>query len=107
VYLLDGAAYVSKRFAAAPATLDNLINDGRIRPAVVCFDARNRGGNSAGIADAQRYGEALVKEMMPMLRASYAISTNPADVIIGGFSAGGRARRTDRPLSPRMSSVTS
>jgi len=26
-----------------------------------------------------------------MLRASYAISTNPADVIIGGFSAGGRA----------------
>ena len=39
VYLLDGAAYVSNRFAAAPATLDNLINDGRIRPAVVCFDA--------------------------------------------------------------------
>lgn len=26
-----------------------------------------------------------------MLRASYAISPNPADVIIGGFSAGGRA----------------
>jgi enterochelin esterase-like enzyme len=91
VYLLDGAAYVSNRFAAAPATLDNLINDGRIRPAVVCFDARNRGGNSAGIAGAQRYGDALVKEMMPMLRASYAISTNRADVIIAGFSAGGRA----------------
>jgi enterochelin esterase family protein len=52
VYLLDGAAYVSNRFAAAPATLDNLINDRRIRPAVVCFDARNRGGNSAGIAGA-------------------------------------------------------
>jgi enterochelin esterase-like enzyme len=91
VYLLDGAAYVSNRFAAAPATLDNLINHGRIRPAVVCFDARNRGANSAGIAGAQRYGDALVKETIPMLRASYAISTNPADVIIGGFSAGGRA----------------
>ena len=91
VILLDGAAYVSHRFGAAPATLDNLINDGRIRPAVVCFDPRNRGGNTAGIGGAEKFGDALVQELLPMLRASYAISTNPADVIIGGFSAGGRA----------------
>jgi enterochelin esterase-like enzyme len=91
VILFDGAAYVSHRFGAAPVTLDNLINDGRIRPAVVCFDPRNRGPNTAGIGATEKFGDALVQELIPMLRASYAISPNPADVIIGGFSAGGRA----------------
>ena len=46
--LLDGAVYVSNRFGNAPATLDNLINDGRIRPAIVVFDPGNRGGGPAG-----------------------------------------------------------
>jgi enterochelin esterase family protein len=84
--LLDGAAYVSNWFINAPATLDNLINDGRIRPVIVVFDGGNRGNGPAmrGI-----YGEALVKELMPMLRASYPISPSPADTVIGGFSAGG------------------
>lgn len=91
VILFDGAAYVSHRFGAATVTLDNLINDGRIRPAVVCFDPRNRGPNTAGIGATEKFGDALVQELIPMLRASYAISTNPADVIIGGFSGGGLA----------------
>jgi enterochelin esterase-like enzyme len=90
VILLDGGTYVSSRFLAAPATFDNLINDGRIRPTVVCFDPGNR-GNAAGLAGAGNYGDALVQELMPMLRSSYAITTHPADVVIGGFSAGGRA----------------
>ncbi len=75
-------------FGNAPATLDNLINDGRIRPAIVLFDPGNRPGGPAGHAG---YGEALVRELMPMLRASYPISTNPADTVIGGYSAGGTA----------------
>ena len=81
---LDGAVYVSNRFLNAPATLDNLINDKRIRPVIVVFDAANRGPAGA------RYREALIGELMPMLRASYPISTSPADTVIGGFSAGGR-----------------
>jgi enterochelin esterase-like enzyme len=87
VVLLDGAAQVSRRFVNAPTTFDNLINDGRIRPAIVLFDPRNRGaaGGHAG------YGEALVREILPMVRASYPISTNPADTVIGGYSAGGTA----------------
>lgn len=87
VVLLDGAAYVSRRFGNAPTTLDNLINDGRIRPPIVLFDPRNRGVASSHAS----YGEALVREIMPMLRASYPISTNPADTVIGGYSAGGTA----------------
>ena len=91
VILFDGAAYVSSRFLAAPATFDNLINDGRILPAIVCFDPGNRGNAAAGLAGAARYGAALVQELMPMLRSSYAISSNPMGIVIGGFSAGGRA----------------
>ncbi len=86
--LLDGAAWVSNRFGNAPTTLDNLINDGRIRPAIVLFDPGNRPAGAAGHAG---YGEALVRELMPMLRAAYPISTNPADTVIGGYSAGGTA----------------
>jgi enterochelin esterase family protein len=86
--LLDGAAYVSNRFGNALATLDNLINDGRIRPPIVLFDLGNRGGGAAGRAS---YGEALVKEIMPMLRATYPISRNSADIVIGGSSGGGLA----------------
>ena len=86
--LLDGAAYVSNRFGNAPATLDNLIHDGRIRPAIVVFDPGNRGGGPVGVAS---YGEALVKELIPMMRASYPISSKSEDTLIGGFSAGGVA----------------
>ena len=35
--LFDGASYVNANASNAAATLDNLINDGRIRPVVVCF----------------------------------------------------------------------
>ena len=95
--LLDGAAYVSNRFGNAPATLDNLINDGRIRPAIVVFDPGNRGGGPAGRAS---YSDAIVKELVPMLRASYPISTSPADTVIGGFSGGGLAAAEIALLHP-------
>jgi enterochelin esterase family protein len=42
-----------------------------------------------GIAGADRYSDAIVQELLPMLRESYAITTNPADVVAGGFSNGG------------------
>lgn len=86
--LLDGAAYVSNRFGNALATLDNLINDGRIRPVIVIFDPGNRGGGVAGRAS---YAQALVQELLPMVRASYSISTRAEDIVLGGSSAGGVA----------------
>jgi enterochelin esterase-like enzyme len=89
--LFDGGAYVSPRFLNAPATLDNLINDGRIRPAVVGFlptvnRAAEQGFNAGGA-----YGDAIVNELLPMLRASYAIASDPGQVVAGGFSNGGMA----------------
>jgi enterochelin esterase-like enzyme len=89
--LLDGAPYVSNRFLNAPGTLDSLINDGRIRPVVVCFDPANRGNALAAAGAESNYSRVVVEELMPMLRGSYPISTKPQDLVIGGFSAGGRA----------------
>jgi enterochelin esterase-like enzyme len=86
--LFDGAAYVSGRFGNARATLDNLINHGRIRPTVVCFDPGNR-PRATGLAGARKYGDALAQELLPSLRNEYPISTSPADIVIGGYSAGG------------------
>jgi enterochelin esterase family protein len=108
VLLLDGAAYVSNRFLNAPATLDNLINDRRIRPVIVGFDSANRGnaicapdrevqrlqpggGLPCGADRESTYTQVVTQELIPLLRASYPIATNPTDVLIGGFSAGGRA----------------
>jgi enterochelin esterase-like enzyme len=90
VLLLDGAVYVSNRFLNAPATLDNLINDGRLRPPIVCFDYGNRGNDVSAGGNESKYSQAVARELIPMLRASYPISSNPADVVIGGFSSGGR-----------------
>ncbi|MEO7272910.1 MAG: alpha/beta hydrolase-fold protein, partial [Vicinamibacterales bacterium] len=60
--------------------------------AIAVFDMGNRGGGPAGgPAVRASYGEALVKELLPMLRASYPISTRPEDTVIGGSSGGGLA----------------
>lgn len=108
VLLFDGAAYVADRFGNAPATLDNLINDGRIRPAIVCFlPAMNRGAEQ-GLAGADRYSDAIMQELLPVLRASYAITTNPADIVVGGFSNGGMSECRQhclRCVTPRSSAM--
>lgn len=82
--LFDGGAYISN--LGAPNTLDNLINEHRIRPTVVCFvsDARGVSANQE-----QAYGAAMATELVPWIRSSYAVATNPKDVVIGGYSAGG------------------
>lgn len=91
VLLFDGAAYVSPRFLNAPATFDNLINDRRIRAAVVCFLPSVARGSEQGFGTGGAYGEAIVKELLPMLRSSYAITTDPRHTVVGGFSNGGMA----------------
>jgi enterochelin esterase family protein len=89
VILFDGAPYVGATFINAPTTLDNLIADRRIKPPIVCFvDSLNR---RVDLGFGEAYGNAIVTELLPMLRSSYAISQRPEDTVIGGFSAGGLA----------------
>lgn len=91
VVLLDGFAYVSAASNNAPTTLDNLINDGRIRPAIVCFLNSVNRGVEQGHPGAADYGDAIVRELLPQLRSTYAVGSSSRDTVIGGFSAGGLA----------------
>jgi enterochelin esterase family protein len=89
--LFDGPAYFREDFNNALPTLDNLIAGGRIRPVIVCFiDSPNRRVDQ-GYDGADAYGDAIVRELMPQLRSTYAISTAARDITIGGFSASGLA----------------
>jgi enterochelin esterase family protein len=91
VVLFDGFQYVSAAWNNAPATLDNLISDGRMRPTIVCFlDSVDR-GIEQGYVGADTYGDAIVRELLPQLRSTYAVSTSARDTVIGGFSAGALA----------------
>lgn len=89
VVLFDGPAYATG-LNATPTTLDNLIADRRIRPVIACFISsitditRNRGANLSNPA----FTDAVAMELVPWLRSSYAISTAPKDLVIGGSSAG-------------------
>ena len=85
--LFDGAAYIRPDFNNALPTLDNLINDGLIRPVVVCFvDSPNRAVDQ-GYPGADAYGDAIVRELLPQLESAYPISAVASDKVIGGFSA--------------------
>lgn len=82
--LLDGRIYLG----FAPNLLDNLIADHRIRPTVVCFVSDNR---EMYPEQGQTYAAAMGTEFVRWIRSSYAISANPQDVVIGGYSAGAEA----------------
>jgi enterochelin esterase family protein len=86
--IFDGVTYVSG-FEAIP-TLDNLISAGRIRPVIACF-LTSPGTRAADLGPnaGPAFGEALVRELVPWLKTQYRISTDPKDIVIGGYSAGG------------------
>lgn len=91
VVLFDGFSYVNANAINAVATLDNLINDGRIRPVVVCFLNSVNRAVDLNYDGADAFGDAIVRELLPRSRSTYAISTSPRDVTIGGSSAGALA----------------
>jgi enterochelin esterase-like enzyme len=89
VLLFDGTAYATGMIAA-PTALDNLVAERRIRPPIVAFVdsitdvVRNRGANLAN----QGFLDAIAQELVPWLRSAHAISRDPKDLVIGGYSAG-------------------
>ncbi len=92
VVLFDGEGYVANfddRRRLIPTMFDNLIERGRMRPAIVCFLGGFRGTRN-GLAPLNEVStDAVATELLPWLMSMYAISTNPRDVVIGGYSAGG------------------
>lgn len=84
VLLFDGSNYTGDAIGA-PNTFDNLIASGRIRAPVVCFFGNARGSGDLGVLN-ERFSDAIALELMPWLRREYSISSDPADVVIGGYS---------------------
>ena len=90
--IFDGITYANAGGSGfkAPENLDNLIADGRIRPAVACFLSSPGTRPQDMNVQWQNFADAMATELIPWLRSSYAVSANPRDVIVGGYSAGGR-----------------
>lgn len=75
-----------------PTILDNLIAARKIRP-VVAISTSGFGPtvHAANTAASELPGEVLAKEIVPWMRSHYAVSMDPRDVVIGGWSWGGAA----------------
>ncbi len=91
--LMDAEAYTSH--IPAPVILDNLLNAGKVRPVVTVLVGNVATGQpatrTAELSCHQPFTEFLVEELLPWIRARYRISSNPADIMIGGGSRGGLA----------------
>ncbi|HEV2021130.1 MAG TPA: alpha/beta hydrolase-fold protein [Terriglobales bacterium] len=85
--LFDGGAYA--RTIPTATIIENLLAAGRIHPLVVLMvDQKNR---NIELTCNEAFNEFLVRELMPWVHEHYHVSSNPAETIVGGFSARGLA----------------
>ena len=84
VIIHDGQDY--QNFADLSVSLDNLIADGVIPPILaLLIQTQDRMGEYPG---GRRHARYLVKDVMPVLTARYAVSADPADRVLLGASLG-------------------
>jgi enterochelin esterase family protein len=89
--MFDGEVYAG-RTVPTPTILDNLLAEHRIEPVVGVFV-----GNAIGIPNARMRELAcdsttarmVVEELLPWVRAHYAVTADPGRVAVGGSSHGG------------------
>ena len=88
LYCFDGDDYVNE--LAAPATLDELISTGKIPPLVAVFvdTSENR---LADLANSRKFADFMANELAPWARSQVKVASDPAQTIVGGYSAGGLA----------------
>jgi enterochelin esterase-like enzyme len=85
--LFDGLANI--QLLSVPVVLDNLIEASRIPATVAVFVSHPGGSRMQELDGNPKFGEFLVSELIPWLRARYNVSTDPGKTIVGGQSAGG------------------
>jgi enterochelin esterase family protein len=85
--LFDGSDYAYKM--GAPATVENLARVGRIRPVMLAMVDNAPGKRNLELTCNDEFATMLATELVPWLRANYAVSAEPA--AIGGMSFGGLA----------------
>ena len=74
-----------------PTTLDNLISEKRIAPAVALIVGNASGMRGTELPCNPAFAEFLNSELIPWLRRNYNVSRDPRRVTVGGSSYGGLA----------------
>jgi enterochelin esterase family protein len=87
--VFDGETYID--VVPTPTTLDNLISEKRIAPAVALIVGNASGMRGAELPCNPAFAEFLNSELIPWLRRNYNVSRDPQRVTIGGSSYGGLA----------------
>lgn len=89
LFVFDGDTYIN--VVPTPTTLDNLIADKRIAPTVAVIIGNAPGARNVELPCNPNFADFLNAELMPWVRRSYNVTTDPRRVIIGGSSYGGLA----------------
>ncbi|GLV61174.1 hypothetical protein KDH_79900 [Dictyobacter sp. S3.2.2.5] len=88
--LFDGFAYL--RAIPTPTILDNLLHEHRLPPLVaVLLDSLDQETRNRELRCSPLLVDALRQELLPWIHEQYHVTTDPAQTIIGGLSAGGLA----------------
>jgi len=87
--VFDGGEYVKS--IHAPTILDNLVAARRIAPMIGVFVGSADEQRDVELNQNERYTQFLATELLPAIRARYAIASSPARNVVGGSSMGGLA----------------
>lgn len=87
--VFDGETYID--VVPTPTTLDNLISERRISPAVALIVGNAKGMRATELPCNPTFAEFLHAELIPWLRRNYNVTHDPQRVTIGGSSYGGLA----------------
>jgi enterochelin esterase-like enzyme len=89
ILVLDGESVPDDM--PVPTILDNLIAAHRIGPTVAVMVANAPGARPAELSYSADFARFMRGELVPWVRARYAVPTDPARVVIAGQSLGGSA----------------
>ena len=74
-----------------PVTMDNLTAASRIPPTVAVLVSNVRGRRLQDLVADPAFADFMGKELIPWVRTNYNVAHDPAQTVVGGFSAGGLA----------------
>src|SRR5215471_7741115 len=72
-------------------TLNNLIAAAKIPPTVAVFVENLPRGRLVDMVASSEFADFMATELVPWIRAHYNVTRNPAQAVVGGYSAGGLA----------------
>lgn len=88
----DGEAYASADYMPVPTIVDNLIADGKIPPIIgVLVGQSPQPNRNIELSNNQPFLDFLADELLPRVREHWHATSDPAQTIVTGSSAGGLA----------------